>query len=90
MWSAAWCMASRSATSVVLQACLVLLRRLLEGEVVTAPDGAQAEERDAELAVTELPADRGVCLVVLVNRVAHFDAPRLKGDKKAFQVIDPV
>jgi hypothetical protein len=75
---------------LVLKACLVVLCRLLEGEVVSARDGAQAEERDAELAVAELPPGRGICLVVLVKRVGHFDAPGLEGGKKPFQVIDSV
>jgi len=43
---------------LVLQAGLVVLRRLLEGEVVPPRDSTQAEERDAELAVAELPPAR--------------------------------
>ncbi len=55
-----------------------------------ARDGAQAEERDAELAVAELPPGRGICLVVLVKGVAHLDAAGPEGGKEAFQVIDSV
>lgn len=55
-----------------------------------ARDGTQPEERDAELAVAELPPGRSVCLIVLVQRVAHFDAQALEGGKNAFQVIDSV
>jgi hypothetical protein len=57
---------------------------------VPARDGAQAEERDADLAVAELPPGRGICLVVLVKGVAHLDPAGLEGGKKAFQVIDSV
>ena len=57
---------------------------------MSACDGAQAEERDAELVVAEMPPGRGVCLVVLAKGVAHLYAAGFEGGEKAFQVIDSV
>jgi hypothetical protein len=57
---------------------------------VAALHRAQAEERDAELAVAELPPGRRVCLVILKDRLAQLDAPGLQRDQQRFQVVDPV
>jgi hypothetical protein len=74
----------------VLDAGLGVAEGLLEGEVVASVDRAQAQEGDAELAVAELPGGGGVCLVVLVDRVAQLDAAGLEGGLECLQVIDAV
>src|ERR1019366_4950167 len=72
------------------QAVLGVVRGLLQREVVTALDRAQAEEGDAELAVAELPPGRRVRLVILEDRLAQLNAPGLQREQQRFQVFDPV